>query len=96
VTELVVVKLGGEVVASPAMTVIAEDVSAMSARGERVVLVHGGGPQATELQKKLGLAPKIVAGRRITRPSSPRARDRSACTAPARSRCARSSARRGS
>jgi len=38
----------------------------MGQRGERVVIVHGGGPQATELQKKLGQTPKIVAGRRIT------------------------------
>jgi acetylglutamate kinase len=65
-SEFVVIKLGGEVVASPAMGVIADDVRAMSGRGERVVLVHGGGPQATELQKKLGLVPKIVGGRRIT------------------------------
>jgi acetylglutamate kinase len=31
-----------------------------------VVVVHGGGPQATELQKRLGQTPKIVGGRRIT------------------------------
>jgi acetylglutamate kinase len=65
-SEFVVIKLGGEVVASPAMAVIAEDLSAMVRHGERVVLVHGGGPQATELQKRLGLVPTIVAGRRIT------------------------------
>jgi acetylglutamate kinase len=62
----VVIKVGGEVVASPAMGVIAAGVAEMRARGERVLLVHGGGPQATELQKRLGQTPKIVAGRRIT------------------------------
>ena len=62
----VVVKLGGEVVASAHMAAIAADVAEMQARGERVVVVHGGGPQATDLQKKLGQTPKIVAGRRIT------------------------------
>lgn len=62
----VVVKLGGEVVASAHMAAIAADVAAMRARGEPVVVVHGGGPQATELQKKLGQTPNIVAGRRIT------------------------------
>lgn len=62
----VVIKLGGEVVASAHMAAIAADVAEMQARGERVVVVHGGGPQATELQKKLGQTPKIVAGRRIT------------------------------
>src|ERR1700689_229077 len=38
----------------------------MRAAGRSVVVVHGGGPQATELQKKLGQTPQIVAGRRIT------------------------------
>lgn len=64
--EYVVVKLGGEVVASNHMAAIAADVAEMQARKERVVVVHGGGPQATDLQKRLGQTPKIVAGRRIT------------------------------
>jgi len=62
----VVVKLGGEVVASKHMAAIAADVAELRGRGQDVVLVHGGGPQATELQKKLGQTPNIVAGRRIT------------------------------
>jgi acetylglutamate kinase len=62
----VVVKLGGEVVASPHMAAIAQDVAEMRARDERVAIVHGGGPQATDLQRRLGQTPKIVAGRRIT------------------------------
>jgi acetylglutamate kinase len=62
----VVIKLGGEVVASAYMAAIAADVAEMQARGERVVIVHGGGAQATDLQKKLGQTPKIVAGRRVT------------------------------
>jgi acetylglutamate kinase len=63
---VVVIKLGGEVVTSSHMAAIAADVAEMRGRGERVVIVHGGGPQATELQKKLGQTPNIVAGRRIT------------------------------
>jgi acetylglutamate kinase len=66
VTDYVVIKLGGEVVTSSHMAAIAADVAEMLGRLERVVLVHGGGPQATELQKKLGQTPNIVAGRRIT------------------------------
>ena len=62
----VVLKLGGEVVASEHMAAIAADAKELLARGERVVLVHGGGPQATALQKQLGQTPRIVAGRRIT------------------------------
>ncbi len=64
--EYVVLKLGGEVVASIHMAAIAADVTDMQARGERIVVVHGGGAQATELQKKLGQTPRVVAGRRIT------------------------------
>lgn len=62
----VVVKLGGEVVQGPHMAAIASDITKMRSEGVPVVVVHGGGPQATELQKKLGQTPKIVGGRRVT------------------------------
>ena len=62
----VVIKLGGEVVQGPHMAAIAADVAEMRASGVPVVVVHGGGPQATELQKRLGQTPKIVGGRRVT------------------------------
>jgi acetylglutamate kinase len=62
----VVIKLGGEVVQGPYMAAIAADVAEIRAAGTPVVLVHGGGPQATELQKRLGQTPKIVGGRRVT------------------------------
>src|SRR5215472_7411884 len=65
-SECIVIKLGGEVIASSHMAAIAADVAEMRTQGQRVVFVHGGGPQATELQKKLGQTPRIVAGRRIT------------------------------
>ncbi len=58
----IVLKLGGEVVASPAVHVLAKDL----ARVARAVIVHGGGAQATALQKKLGQEPVIVSGRRVT------------------------------
>lgn len=62
----VVVKLGGEVVQGPHMAAIAADVAKMRGGGTPVIIVHGGGPQATDLQKKLGQTPKIVGGRRVT------------------------------
>ncbi|MDE2491577.1 MAG: acetylglutamate kinase [Elusimicrobia bacterium] len=62
-----VVKVGGRVVARrETLDALVEDVSLLQQVGVRVVLVHGGGPQATELAKKLGLEPEFVAGRRIT------------------------------
>lgn len=63
---IVVVKIGGEVVQSAFMATIADDIVALRGQGVPVVIVHGGGPQATELQKKLGQTPNIVAGRRVT------------------------------
>jgi acetylglutamate kinase len=62
----VVVKLGGEVVASPEMDAIASGLRALVQAWHRVAVVHGGGPQATALQKRLGQEPRIVAGKRVT------------------------------
>ena len=62
----IVLKLGGDVVAGPYLGAIATDVAALARAGTPVVLVHGGGPQATALQKQLGQSPNIVGGRRIT------------------------------
>jgi acetylglutamate kinase len=66
----VVVKLGGEVVASPELDVIADDLRELVAGWHRVAVVHGGGPQATALQKRLGLEPRIIAGKRYTDPAT--------------------------
>ncbi len=62
----IIVKLGGEVVGGPVGAAVAGDIAALTAGGARVLVVHGGGPQATSLQKSLGLEPNIVGGRRIT------------------------------
>ncbi len=62
----VVIKLGGEVVAGEFLAPLAADIAELSKSGVPVVVVHGGGPQATALQKKLGQTPNIVGGRRIT------------------------------
>ena len=63
---MIVVKLGGEVVQSAHMAAIAADVVDLVKDGTAVVIVHGGGPQATDLQKKLGQTPNIIGGRRVT------------------------------
>ena len=65
--QVFVVKLGGEVLADPrAVDGIAAQVSLLSSLGIRVVVVHGGGPQATALSRRMGHEPRIVAGRRVT------------------------------
>ena len=62
----VVVKIGGEVVGSGEAAVLARDLRELRDTGGKIAIVHGGGPQATELQKKLGLETRQVAGRRVT------------------------------
>ena len=62
-----VVKLGGEVVKDEhALDGVAAQVSLLHSLGIRIVVVHGGGPQATALSRRLGAEPRIVAGRRVT------------------------------
>ena len=62
----VVVKLGGEVVGGSELGPIAADLARLSKLGTPVIVVHGGGPQASRLQKALGQTPVQVAGRRVT------------------------------
>jgi acetylglutamate kinase len=62
----IVVKVGGEVVASGEAALLARDIVALADGGARVTVVHGGGPQATALQKQLGIETKQIAGRRFT------------------------------
>ena len=65
--KIFVLKVGGEVFASPADTrAMMEQVGILYQIGIRVVLVHGGGPQSTELAAALGLDTQFVDGRRVT------------------------------
>ena len=62
-----VIKCGGEIARDPAaLDGLAADIALAFHVGVRPVVVHGGGPQATDLQRRLGQEPHIVQGRRIT------------------------------
>ena len=62
-----VLKVGGEVFADPEQTTaLMEQVGILHQVGIRVVLIHGGGPQSTELATALGLNTTFVDGRRVT------------------------------
>lgn len=62
-----VIKASGGVFGDPALTrALIEQVAILHQVGIRVVLVHGGGPQLTQIQGALGITPRLVAGRRIT------------------------------
>ncbi len=63
----IVVKIGGATLKDePQIAAIAADLLALHERGDHLVLVHGGGPQVTELLERLGTPNPSRAGRRIT------------------------------
>jgi acetylglutamate kinase len=63
----VVVKYGGHAMEDPALAdLFAQDVVLMRYVGINPVVVHGGGPQITELMERLGKKPEFVDGLRIT------------------------------
>jgi acetylglutamate kinase len=62
-----VIKASGGVFGDTAATrALIEQVAILHQVGIRVVLVHGGGPQLTQVQESLGITPRVVAGRRVT------------------------------
>ena len=62
-----VLKAGGEVFVDAAQTrSMMEQVGILHQVGIKVVLIHGGGPQSTQLAQALGLNSKFVDGRRVT------------------------------
>ncbi|MEA2713113.1 MAG: acetylglutamate kinase [Gemmatimonadales bacterium] len=65
--QVFVVKLGGDVLSEPdTLDGVTGQLALLSSLGIRLVVVHGGGPQATALSRRLGLEPRLVAGRRVT------------------------------
>jgi len=65
--KIFIIKASGGVFGDPALTRgLMEQVAILHQVGIRVVLMHGGGPQLTEIQQSLGIEPKIIAGRRVT------------------------------
>ncbi len=63
-TRLYLVKIGGHVLDDEAA--LEKFLNDFAALEEPKILIHGGGKQATELSKKLGIEPRMVNGRRIT------------------------------
>ncbi len=62
-----VVKLGGELCRpDETLAAIADQISVLHQLGMRLVIVHGGGPQADALAQRLDVPQRRVAGRRVT------------------------------
>jgi acetylglutamate kinase len=64
---VVVVKYGGNAMTDPALaSAVADDVVLLRAVGLKPVVVHGGGPQITDLMARLGKEPEFRDGLRVT------------------------------
>ena len=65
--KIVVIKYGGHAMEDPALAdLFAQDVVLMRLVGMNPVVVHGGGPQISELMRRLGKEPEFVDGLRVT------------------------------
>ena len=65
--KIFVVKAGGGVFGDAEATrALIEQIGILHYFGVRVVMVHGGGPQLTELSEALGVPARMVQGRRVT------------------------------
>lgn len=65
--KVVVIKYGGAAMErAPLSRSFAEDVSLLQHAGIHPVIVHGGGPQVSELSERLGVPPRFVDGVRVT------------------------------
>lgn len=65
--KIFVVKLGGETLQDELrFRGLIEQIDVLHQMGIRVVLVHGGGPQSTELATRLGIPSTMIDGRRVT------------------------------
>ena len=64
---IVVVKYGGNAMVSEELrSQVMEDIVLLWLVGVKVVLVHGGGPEISEMMKRLGKQPVFVDGLRVT------------------------------
>ncbi len=65
--KILVVKYGGNAMINQTLKEqVMEDIVLLHLIGVKVVLVHGGGPEITELMAKLGKKPEFVDGLRVT------------------------------
>lgn len=65
--KVIVIKYGGAPMAEAALAKpFAKDIALLRSTGILPVIVHGGGPQLTEISSKLGLKTKFVGGMRVT------------------------------
>ena len=65
--KIVVIKYGGNAMINEQLKMqVMEDIVLLWLIGVKIVLVHGGGPEISELMEKLGKKPEFVDGLRVT------------------------------
>ncbi|MBQ9801886.1 MAG: acetylglutamate kinase [Clostridia bacterium] len=65
--KVIVVKYGGNAMINEELKQqVMEDIVLLHLIGVKIVLVHGGGPEISDLMKRLGMQPKFVDGLRVT------------------------------
>ncbi|MBQ3064185.1 MAG: acetylglutamate kinase [Clostridia bacterium] len=65
--KVIVVKYGGNAMVNEELKQqVMEDIVLLHLIGVKIVLVHGGGPEISDLMKRLGMEPKFVDGLRVT------------------------------
>jgi len=67
-SELVVVKYGGHAMKEP--DTFAKGIKALAEKGNRVVVVHGGGPQISRMLDRVGIESRFHQGLRVTTPET--------------------------
>ena len=66
-SQTVVVKFGGNAMIDDGLyKSFARDITLLKQSGINPVVIHGGGPQATQMAERLGLEARMVQGRRVT------------------------------
>ncbi len=65
--KIVVIKYGGHAMVNPSLKeAFAQDVVLMKLVGISPVIVHGGGPQISQVMEKMGVKPVFIEGQRVT------------------------------
>lgn len=65
--DVYVLKFGGNAIRGrDDMMRLSKEIAAMTSRGARIVLVHGGGPEISEEMERRGMTPRKVCGVRVT------------------------------
>ncbi|GBC85603.1 Acetylglutamate kinase [bacterium HR11] len=66
----VVLKVGGRLLDEATWSAVVAEVADLRRRERAVVIVHGGGPEITEMSARFGLEARFVQGRRFTDPAT--------------------------